>query len=299
MALSPAHARPARGLVALAFAVAFALAARPARADGGDFTWRPEWRRAQPLEYVLVSALGAANLGVGLAFPGEREPSWTGRNGFDDAGRDALRLRSRGARRAAGITSDALWIGLTLYPGLVDSLLLATVAHKSPDVGWQLFMMYGESALTAGLVTVATQGLAGRARPLVQGCAVDAEYDRHCGTKQQSRSFLAGHVSMSVNSAALTCINQAHLPLYGGGIGGTLACASVAVAAGTVGVLRIASDKHWTTDVLSGAALGLATGTIYPLALHYGLGGDRRAASWRLTPVAGPGSAMALATGTF
>ncbi|HEU4409473.1 MAG TPA: phosphatase PAP2 family protein [Polyangiaceae bacterium] len=292
---------PPQAALALALAALASLFfARPARAEGPGLTWQPEWRRAGPADYILTSALGAANLGVGLAFPGEREPSWTGRNDFDDGARDALRLRSRGARRWAGITSDIGWIGLTLYPGLVDSLLLATVAHKSSDVGWQLFVIYGESALTAGLVTVATQGLVGRARPLVQECGPGGEYDPHCGSRQQSRSFLAGHVSMSVNSAALTCVNQAFVPLYGRGAGGPLACAAVGLAAGGVSVLRIMADKHWASDVAAGAALGLATGALYPLALHYGFGGGRGAASaFRLTPIAGQGTFLALASGSF
>jgi membrane-associated phospholipid phosphatase len=290
--------------VALALAALAALAslgvAGPARAEGPGLAWQPEWRRASAADYVFTSALGAANLGVGLAFQGEREPSWVGRNDVDDGARDALRLRSRGARRWAGITSDVMWIGLTLYPGLVDSLLLAGVKHESKDVAWQLFIIYGEASLTAGLVTVATQGLAGRARPLVQACGPDGEYDPHCGSRQQSRSFVAGHVSMAVNSAALTCVNQAYLPLYGRGAGGTIACASLGLAAGGVGVLRVMADKHWASDVLAGAALGLATGALLPLALHYGFGGAPGAPSaFRVTPVAGPGSLLALASGSF
>lgn len=309
MALWPPVVRAARaahaahaGARAFACLVALALLALagPARAQDAALAWQPGWRRASPADYVLVSALGASNLAVGLAFPGEREAAWTGRNGFDDGARDGLRLRSREARRWAGITSDALWIGLTLYPGLVDSLLLATVKHHSPDVGWQLFIAYGESALAAGLVTVATQGLAGRARPLAQECGADPDYDPHCETRQRNRSFVAGHVSMAVNSAALTCVNQAYLPLYGSGAGGVIACASLGLAAGGVGVLRIAADKHWATDVLAGAALGVTTGALMPLVLHYGFGrAPGAASSWRLTPVVGQGSVMALAGGAF
>lgn len=289
------------GRLAVVVALAFFAFARPARAEG-DLAWRPEWRRAGAADYVLVSALGAANLGVGLAFPGEREPAWTGRNDFDDGARGAFRLRSREGRRWAGIASDTLWIGLTLYPGLVDSLLLATLKHKSSDVGWQLFIMYGESSLAAGLVTVATQGLAGRARPLVQACGPGGEYDPHCGSSQQSRSFLAGHVSMAANTAALTCVNQAHLPLYGRGAGGPVACVSLGFAAGAVGALRIMADKHWASDVLAGAALGVATGALSPLALHYGFGGGgggSAAGALRLTPVVGQGSYLAVASGVF
>ena len=43
----------------------------------------------------------------------------------------------------------------------------------------------------------------------------------------------------------------------------------VSTAAATTGLLRIMSDQHWVTDVLSGAVVGTAIGMIVPWVLHF------------------------------
>lgn len=239
------------------------------------------WENLPPLrtwDYVLVPALGATMLTTGLVASGSRTPKWTGRNGFDDGLRDGLRAGTRGQRAFAGVTSDVLWIGLTLYPPVVESLVLAGLAHRRWDAAFRLFMVYGEAGLSAGVATVLTQGLVYRARPLAEECARDPGYDPMCDTKQLSRSFIAGHAAASFNSAALACVNGAKLPLYGGTAGAVAACAGTMTLATTTALLRIVADKHWASDVLAGSATGLATGLLVPLLLHY----DAR---WTATPV--------------
>lgn len=59
------------------------------------------------------------------------------------------------------------------------------------------------------------------------------------------------------------CIQHSRLELYGKA--DSVVCPlAIAAAAGT-GILRIVSNKHWATDVLAGAALGTAVGTIVAL----------------------------------
>lgn len=171
--------------------------------------WRPEWRRSTAADVALVGALGATMLGVGLAAPGSKTPSWVGDNGFDDGIRDGLRARSSGGRSAAAAVSDALYLSLTVYPVVVDTLILAGLVHRKRDVVLELLLTYAESALSSGVATVTAQGLGFRARPLVAECAGDRGYDPMCGSRQQSRSFFAGHVAMAWNSASLVCVTQA------------------------------------------------------------------------------------------
>lgn len=245
----------------------------------------PRWERLPPLrtrDYVLVPVLGATMLTTGLVAGGSREPKWTGRNGFDDGARDALRAGTAGQRSFAGVTSDVTWIGLTLYPAAVESLVLAGLVHKKWDVAFRLFMLYGEAGLSAGIATVLSQGLVYRARPLAAECARDAGYDPMCETKQLSRSFFAGHAAASFNSAALACVNGAELPLYGSRAASIAACAGTMSLAATTALLRIVADKHWATDVIAGSATGLATGLLFPLLLHYT---HDRAAGWTVSPV--------------
>ena len=279
----PSHLRepivPTRSasLLTIPIAVALAAFASPARGAPPDerargVEWHDEWRRSNAADVTLVGALGATMLGIGLAAPGSKTPGWVGDNGFDDGIREGLRASSRGGRRTAAAISDVLYLSLTVYPLVVDTLVLAGLVHRRRDVVIELLLTYAESALSSGVATVASQGLGGRARPLVAECAGDREYDPMCGSRQQSRSFFAGHVAMAFNSASLVCVTQAYLPLYGARAGGAAACASTLLAASATGVLRVVADKHWASDVLVGSAVGTATGLLFPLLLHYTTG---------------------------
>ena len=46
------------------------------------------------------------------------------------------------------------------------------------------------------------------------------------------------------------------MPIYGDGPAGAITCVLLAASAVGVGILRIAADKHWMTDVLTGYVVG-------------------------------------------
>jgi membrane-associated phospholipid phosphatase len=77
-------------------------------------------------------------------------------------------------------------------------------------------------------------------------------------------SFWSGHTSLafSLVASAGTVSTMRGYPsapwIWGGG---------AALAAG-VGYLRMAGDAHWLTDVLAGAAAGIAVGVAVPKLLH-------------------------------
>jgi hypothetical protein len=78
-------------------------------------------------------------------------------------------------------------------------------------------------------------------------------------------SFWAGHASSAFAMAAgATQVAR----LRGRAGWGWLAAASFAGAA-TIGYLRIATDRHWTTDVLVGAVVGTASGLVVPLLVFH------------------------------
>jgi hypothetical protein len=54
--------------------------------------------------------------------------------------------------------------------------------------------------------------------------------------------------------------------------GDAAACATGLALATAVGVLRIAADRHYATDVLLGAGVGLLSGWLLPWLLHYDVG---------------------------
>lgn len=80
------------------------------------------------------------------------------------------------------------------------------------------------------------------------------------------RSFYSAHTSraFALAAASATVATIRDRPGAGWTWAGGLALAA------TVGYLRLASDPHWLSDVVAGAAIGGATGFAAPWLLHRG-----------------------------
>src|SRR5688572_15436505 len=113
------------GALSLATNVSFA---EPA-AEPSEFVWR--WPRFRTSEYITTGVVGAAALGV-FFFAGLRdEPCWTGGILFDDAVRDAVRIRSRDGTATVRRLSDVTAIGVLLLTLGVDSLAVPLLRGSS------------------------------------------------------------------------------------------------------------------------------------------------------------------------
>src|SRR5256885_4524948 len=88
----------------------------------------------------------------------------------------------------------------------------------------------------------------------VQTCALPISPD------DRNTSFFSGHTSFAFTSATLLCFQHGRLNLYGAADG--VVCPAALAVASLTGLLRIGADRHWATDVLTGAALGAAAGTV-------------------------------------
>jgi hypothetical protein len=53
-----------------------------------------------------------------------------------------------------------------------------------------------------------------------------------------------------------------------------MVCGTALTLASVTGVLRIMSDRHWFTDVLASAAIGLASGWLIPWLSRFRFGTD-------------------------
>jgi membrane-associated phospholipid phosphatase len=96
-------------------------------------------------------------------------------------------------------------------------------------------------------------------------------------------------------------MHHANLALYDDPLADAAACVAAFGLAGTTGVLRIVSDNHHTTDVLTGAAVGTVVGLGVPWLLHYKdeLPDDRAASGEHeasITIIPGPTSAAVVGT---
>jgi membrane-associated phospholipid phosphatase len=265
----------------VAAAVLFGASSR-ACADDGDLRWSPNWSRFSAAQYGLAGTMAASLVASTVMLDPAAEPRWQSGILLDDSARSMLGLSEHG-RRIASSASDFLALGLVLYPFVVDTVLVAGLSHHSPDVALQMGLIGLQSVLLTALVTDLTKELVGRERP----------------DGSNTESFLSGHTSGAFVGAGLICANHQNLRLYGDGPAGAVACGVALTAATAVGTLRIAADRHHLSDVLAGAALGLAAGYLLPNLTNYDFGKSRSKGLTTVTPMLGKGTFGLTYTRTF
>jgi membrane-associated phospholipid phosphatase len=270
----------------------------PARAlgdDGAALSWDERVPRFRPAEYAVTTVVGLAAIAQYTWFPAQSHPHWVGGILFDDAVRDALRVRSPDSLRTVWTLADVTGVTETVIVVGVDSALVPT-ARGSFDTAWQLTWFDLESYALGSIVTFTLYDSIGRARPSYGDCQTNPS-GPGCRVSPTA-SFPSGHTAEAFISAGLSCVNHAYVPIYGSKLLDGLACARDVTLATADGVLRLMGDRHYTTDVLAGAALGFSFGYGLPWLLHYRLRGIRTLPSVTLTPTVGEQTGL-VATGTF
>jgi membrane-associated phospholipid phosphatase len=183
-------------------------------------------------------------------------------NGLDSGVRDALKWDDVQAART--------WSNVTGYAAepLVGFGALALLAWRddaSTDqiIDDQLIVM--EAVVGAALINQGVKFLAGRERPFVRALPPGEK-----GTSNdENLSFFSGHSSLtfSIAVASGTVATMRHYR------GAPAIWATGLTLAATTGYLRIAGDKHYFTDVLTGAVVGSFVGFAVPYWLHKDGGG--------------------------
>lgn len=231
--------------------------------------WSRSYRKVGTLDYILTGIGATASAVTRIIGPPENGPR--GGVWFDEDVRDSLRASGSRNRLLAADMSDVL-LGVTSSYGLfLDPLVNATWLRASPEVGTQLFWINAEViALTLG-AQQATANVLGRERPYGRTCGTSEIDERAhaCRGNDRYRSFFSGHTSVPFSVAAATCVNHLYLPLSGKRA--WIACSVGFVTAATSGTLRIVSDNHYATDVITGVLVGTGVGFAVPL-LHYVVG---------------------------
>ncbi len=229
--------------------------------------WDPRWRPVDGADYTTTALLAAGSLG-GLALPSS-PTRWATPDSFDASARDALRLKSSAGRDSARDLSDAFLTTSVNYLA-VDALAVTWWGHDRRGLAWQLTVMDAEAISVTAFVQSLTSGLTSRQRPYYVTCVGPLlSQTTDCRSNNRYRSFFSGHTSLTFTVAGLTCQHHAHIPLYGGGAPEVFACLASIALAGATGYLRIASDQHYVTDVMTGAAVGSLSGFLIPWAFHY------------------------------
>jgi membrane-associated phospholipid phosphatase len=278
-------------------------------AEEHRLVYRPEWRRFELVDYVTTLAVAGAFVYVQFFVEPQVEPRWTSPILFDEAARDALVGESKDARNNAAVVSDILWYTPLLTPFVESAVVPLFFDRWNLDVAWQLTAINFQSAAVSALLTRSGHRLVGRQRPDVEPCRLDPEYDGQCFGGANA-SFPSGHSSAAFLGAGLACAHHSNLPLYGGGAPDIAVCALTTAMSVGNGFARIVADRHYASDVLVGAAIGVGSGFAMPVLLHYGGVGTfsvhparEHAREARVdvlfTPFATPEGVGAAATGRF
>lgn len=240
----------------VAAALAMATPSRDARAE--DRIEKPN----RKLHVPLTLGLGAAYFLAEAPFkaPLSRDTCrWCGPVGFDDGVRSGLVWDD--TDRAAAISDAAGFVTAPLF-ALAGVGLVAHLDDRRAswfDDG----LIIAESAAVAGIFNYVIKASVARERPFVH----QLPPDQKAGTEHpqdNNQSFYSGHSTLTM-SLAVSAGTVASLRgyrhagvLYGGGIALSL----------TTGYLRIAADKHWSSDILTGWLIGAAIGYAVPRFVH-------------------------------
>jgi membrane-associated phospholipid phosphatase len=263
--------------LAVALGAAAALPAAPASAqreavaqgepDSRDhrLTWSP-YRRFRPVEYTLTFGAPVVFRVIDFNTREASEPRWNRPILLDATIRGWLRAESYDGRVLAAEVSNWTWYVSMAWP-FVDAIAVALIADRNPDVAWQLSALGLQAFALSGFISLTSIKATARARPTRAECRADPGYHTLCG--QGLRSFPSGHVAGGFAGAGLVCVSHAHLPLYGGGVLDAAACATALTVATTSAIGRVITDRHYASDVIVGAGLGLSLGWLMPWLLHY------------------------------
>ena len=232
--------------------------------------WNEGWSQFDWPHAITTLAAGGAALTLWLtARP--TVPHWTGINDFDQEARSALVLHTYAERETVATVSDVVFISMLAFPIVFDSVLMVGVVGQHWDLALQTALISTEALAYAFLFEVLSRQAA-RERPYIQECASDPSWANGCediGGYGRNTSFAAGHTLMSFASAGVTCANHTNLRFYGADGADAATCVSAIAIATGVAAARMSADRHWLTDNLAGAGLGLVAGWLLPVLLHY------------------------------
>lgn len=247
--------RPAPLAALAALALATTTTATTGRAAADELERRPNITVPIVLGGGALFILGETVLKDAVS---PDECRWCGSNSLDRAVRDGLVWDN--PKRANGLSN---WTGFVAAP--VVALGGIGLASLADDQGDQLVtdgLIVLESSILTSIFTNIVKGAAGRQRPELHYQAT-GDFLTAAPSQEDNLSFFSGHssftMSLAVSAGTVASLRgyRAAPYIWGAGVGLSL----------TTGYLRIAADRHWTTDVVTGWLVGAAFGVAVPL-LH-------------------------------
>ena len=193
-------------------------------------------------------------------------------NGLDDFFRSSLNHSKEGP---ASTISDIIGYGVAPATGIALAIIVPMADKRGNEAALDVLLVV-EASLTFGVVQQGLTALLPRERPSVHALPGD-ERERALQRHSSFESFPAGHNGLAFAIAAaggtVATMRGYRLAPLVWIVGGALAV--------TVSYLRIAADRHYFTDVMAGAALGVGIGIGVPLLFHRPVKDEKRAAALR------------------
>ncbi len=180
-------------------------------------------------------------------------------NGLDRWGRTTLRWRDpRQAQFDSGVTA------FLLEPAFATVEMVVSAAVENADRAFPVdLLIITEAVAVSTFLNQATKIAFARERPFVHAMPPE-ERKKTALPSDNYVSFYSGHSAMtfSLATAAGTVATLRGYRLM------PLVWSTLLPLAAATGYLRLGADKHYLTDVLSGAILGSAVGVLLPLLYH-------------------------------
>jgi len=173
---------------------------------------------------------------------------WCEPGSFDAGVQDALRWSDGGP---AATTSDVLLVALPVLSA--SALALDGWRDDRAETLGVDGLVFAEAVLAAQVVNQVVKLSAARTRPYASDLPVG---ERPTPDAQDIASFYSGHTSTTFSMVVAAGTIAA---LRGGRSAAWIFAIGLPLAALT-GLMRIAADRHWATDVVAGAAMGSAFG---------------------------------------
>ncbi len=215
----------------------------------------------------------ALALSIGAAAPAaeaQTQPNFQGGWLFDEPLRDMLRANTDAGRSAADTASNVLLYASIAAPYVDLGVHAFTLRPPALDVFEVGLVDTAAFALSLGAVSLLKTAV-GRERPyateanLSVTCAANPDA-AGCGTDRNA-SFPSGHAAMAFTAAGLVCAHEITLGPRSPWNAAT--CSTAMAAASATALLRIVADRHYATDTLAGAAIGLTFGLLLPMTLTF------------------------------
>jgi membrane-associated phospholipid phosphatase len=218
------------------------------------------YRLSMTTDAVLLS-LGTAVASASICViatrpaPGRWETIMARKSQVNSWDRIATATHLRGAE-----TASTVLLGTMAAAPLV--MQLCCLAGNENRKALALFVMYAEVMIMDIGVNNMARGLVYRKRPCLYNENI---FDRKPRSRESSMSFYSIHTSIAFSSAAF--LGTVFSDTYGDSPYQYLVWAGAISAAGITGYLRVASGRHFPTDVIAGAVAGSLIGCIVPI-LH-------------------------------